>query len=103
MKLYVGNLSYQTTDEQLRREFEAHGRVNQVEVIIDRVTGRAKGFAFIEMPDSTEANAAIKALNGLELGGRAIAVNEARPREERGGGGGGRGGYGGGGGGGRRY
>ena len=88
MKLYVGNLSYRTTEDDLRREFEKHGNVSQVDIITDRESGRSKGFAFVEMPDSNEANDAIKALNGAELGDRTLAVNEARPREERGGGGG---------------
>ncbi len=90
MKLYVGNLSYRTTEDELRQAFGQHGDVGQVDIITDRETGRSKGFAFVEMPNNDEANDAIKALNGIELGERTIAVNEARPREERGGGGGGR-------------
>jgi len=85
----------------LRGEFEAHGQVEEVSMIQDRDTGRPKGFAFVEMPTGDEAQAAISALNGKELGGRALTVNEARPRQERSGGGGGGGGFGGGGGGGR--
>ncbi len=102
MKIYVGNLSYRTTDADLRHEFEKHGNVSQVDIIADRETGRSKGFAFVEMPNSDEANDAIKALNGFELGDRTLAVNEARPREERSGGGGGGGRRYGGGGGGNR-
>jgi RNA recognition motif-containing protein len=104
--LFVGNLSYQTTDSDLEAAFSAYGAVDKASVIRDRETGQSRGFGFVEMPNSSEATAAINALNGRELNGRAMNVNEARPREERGGGGGGnRGGYGnrgGGGGGGRR-
>ena len=88
MKLYVGNLSYQTKEDDLRREFGKYGNVSQVDIITDRETGRSKGFAFVEMPDRNEANDAMKALEGFELGDRTLTVNEARPREERGGGGG---------------
>jgi RNA recognition motif-containing protein len=110
-KLYVGNLGYSVTDGDLAKMFEAHGTVESAQVIIDRDTGRSKGFGFVEMKTDQEAQAAIAALNGQDAGGRALTVNEARPRTEggRGGGGGGRGGYGGGrsggggGGGGRRY
>jgi cold-inducible RNA-binding protein len=112
-KLYVGNLSYDTSESDLRKLFEQHGTVESAQIIMDRETGRSKGFAFVEMSSDQEAQAAINALNGRESGGRALTVNEARPREDRGGGGrsgggrpgGGRGGggYGGGGGGGRRY
>ncbi len=112
MNLYVGNLSYQATDEDIRLAFEAHGEVNSVKVIKDKYTGEPRGFGFVEMPNDEQANAAIKALSGQDLKGRAIVVNEARPQEDRrggggGGGGGGRGGRGGrdsrgGGGGGRR-
>ena len=103
MKLYVGNLSYQTTEADLRQTFGQYGTVNSVDVIIDRDTGRSKGFAFIEMSDRNEANDAIQALNGTTLGDRTLAVNEAKPREERPGGGGGGGrSFGGGGGGGHR-
>jgi RNA recognition motif-containing protein len=107
-KLYVGNLSYGTTDSDLEAMFGAHGTVQSAQVIMDRDTGRSKGFAFVEMGSDQEAQAAIKAMNGKEVDGRALTVNEARPKEDRGGGG--RGGYGGGGGGrggygggGRRY
>src|SRR5437667_3679022 len=100
-KLYVGNLSYNTTGSDLEQLFAAHGTVSSAEVIADRDTGRSKGFGFVEMGSDAEAQAAIAALNGKEHGGRAMTVNEAKPREERprgggGGGGGGRGGYGGG-------
>jgi RNA recognition motif-containing protein len=100
-KLYVGNLSYDTTDSDLRRLFEEFGSVESAQVIMDRDTGRSKGFGFVEMGRDQEAQAAINALNGREVEGRSLTVNEARPREDRGGrsGGGGRGGYGGG----RRY
>ena len=93
-KLYVGNLSYDTSDSDLQRLFEEFGTVESAQVISDRETGRSKGFGFVEMGSDQEAQAAISALNGKEVGGRALTVNEARPREERGGGG--RGGYGGG-------
>jgi RNA recognition motif-containing protein len=104
-KLYVGNLGYSVTDADLTQMFEAHGTVKSAQVIMDRDTGRSKGFGFVEMQSDQEAQAAINALNGKENAGRALTVNEARPREERGGGGGRRGGGGGGygGGGGRRY
>lgn len=101
-KLYVGNLPYDTSDSKLQEMFEEYGAVQSAQVIMDRETGRSKGFGFVEMGSDDEARAAINALNGTEVGGRALTVNEARPREERGGGGGrgggGRGGYGGGGG-----
>ena len=105
MNIYVGNLAYQVTDADLKTAFEAHGEVDSARVIMDRDSGRSKGFGFVEMSDSTQANAAIEALNGTELNGRALTVNEARPREDRGGGrggGGGGGGFRGGGGGGFR-
>lgn len=98
-KLYVGNLSYGVTDGTLEQMFAAHGSVRSAQVIIDRDTGRSKGFGFVEMGTDQEAQAAIAALNGKEVEGRTLTVNEARPKES-GGGGGGRGGYGGGGGGG---
>jgi uncharacterized membrane protein YgcG len=103
MKLYVGNLSFSTTEETLQAEFGAHGQVEEVAVITDRDTGRPRGFAFVSMNNDNEARAAIEALNGAELDGRTITVNEARPKSNSGGGGGGggRGGYRGGGGGGR--
>jgi RNA recognition motif-containing protein len=95
-KLYVGNLSYGTTDSDLRSLFEEFGSVESAQVIIDRDSGRSKGFGFVEMDNDQEAQAAINALNGKDVDGRAITVNEARPREDRGGrSGGGRGGYGG--------
>jgi RNA recognition motif-containing protein len=104
-KLYCGNLSYNTSSSDLDQLFSEFGRVQSAEVIMDRDTGRSKGFGFVEMSTDAEAAAAIEGLNLKEHDGRALAVNEARPREERrggGGGGGGRGGrgYGGGGGGG---
>ena len=100
-KLYVGNLSYGKTDSDLRTMFEEFGSVQSAQVIMDRESGRSKGFGFVEMGSDQEAQAAINALNGKDMDGRALTVNEARPREDRGGrsGGGGRGGYGGG----RRY
>ncbi len=102
-KLYVGNLSYGTTDSDLQGMFEEFGSVQSAQVIMDRESGRSKGFGFVEMRSDQEAQAAINALNGKEVDGRALTVNEAKPREDRGGGrsggGGGRGGYGGG----RRY
>lgn len=99
-KLYVGNLGYSTTEADLEQLFGESGTVQSAQVIMDRDTNRSKGFAFVEMSSDEEANAAIKALNGKEHGGRQLTVNEAKPRETRpgGGGGGGRGGYGGGGG-----
>ena len=104
-KLYVGNLSYGVTSSDLEQLFSAHGSVQSAEVIADRDTGRSKGFGFVQMGSDEEAAAAIAALHGQEHEGRALTVNEAKPREDRprggGGGGGGRGGYGGGGGGGR--
>jgi RNA recognition motif-containing protein len=110
-KLYVGNLAYSVRDESLQAAFAQFGTVTSAKVMMDRETGRSKGFGFVEMSSSAEAQAAINAMNGQQLEGRAIVVNEARPREERpggfgggggGGGGGGRGPYGGGGGGGSR-
>ena len=86
-KLYVGNLTYAMTDGDLQRLFEAHGAVRSAQVIMDRDTGRSKGFGFVEMESNDEADAAIKALNCQELNGRPLTVNEARPREERTGGG----------------
>ena len=98
--IYVGNLSYEATEDDLRQAFEAHGEVSSVAIIKDKMTGRSRGFGFVEMPDKNQANAAIQALNLQEVRGRAITVNEARPKTEggpRGGGGGGPGGFGGGG------
>ncbi|HSV86496.1 MAG TPA: RNA-binding protein [Levilinea sp.] len=104
MNIYVGNLSYQTTEDDIRQAFAAHGEVTSASIIKDKFSGESRGFAFVEMPNSAEARQAIQVMNGADLGGRALKVNEARPREEgggrRGGGGGGGGGYGGGGGGG---
>jgi RNA recognition motif-containing protein len=100
-RLYVGNLGYDISDTELEQLFAAFGTVRSAQVIADRDTGRSKGFGFVEMGNDQEAAAAITGLNGKEVAGRALTVNEARPREERGGGGGGgggRGGYGGGGG-----
>jgi len=91
MNIYVGNLSYDCTESDLRTAFSAYGEVNDVRLITDRDTGRSKGFGFVEMPDAGEATAAINGLNGKDFMGRAAKVNEARPREERpsrGGGGG---------------
>ena len=103
-KLYVGNLSYDVTSSDLEQMFAAHGSVQSAEVIQDRDTGRSKGFGFVQMGTDEEAQAAIAAMSGQEHDGRALTVNEAKPREDRGGGGGGgRGGYGGGGGGGGGY
>src|SRR6476660_6016262 len=100
-KLYVGNLSYNATGSDLQQLFEQHGQVSSAEVINDRDTGQSKGFGFVQMGSDAEAQAAIAALNGQQHDGRALTVNEAKPRENRsGGGGGGRGGDGGGGGGG---
>jgi RNA recognition motif-containing protein len=117
-KLYVGNLAYSVRDEELQQAFSAFGTVISAKVMMDRETGRSKGFGFVEMGSDAEAQAAINGMNGQSLSGRAVVVNEARPREERpggfrspyggggggggGAGGGGRGGYGGGGGGGGR-
>lgn len=95
-KLYVGNLSYEVDSSALESLFTAHGTVQSAEIISDRETGRSKGFGFVEMGSDEEAQAAISAMNGQEHGGRALTVNEAKPRENRSGGGGGRGGYGGG-------
>ena len=89
MKLYVGNLSYNTTEDTVRAEFGAHGETREVVLISDRETGRPKGFGFVTMGSDDEGKAAIAALDGAELDGRSIKVNEARPRENRGGGGGG--------------
>ena len=103
-KLYVGNLSYDMCDTDLYDAFGKYGTVNSAQIVMDRDTGRSKGFGFVEMGSDQEAQAAIAALSGKEVDGRQLTVNEAKPREDRGGGGG-RGGSGGGygGGGGRRY
>jgi RNA recognition motif-containing protein len=97
-KLYVGNLSYTVDSSELEQLFAQHGQVVSAQIINDRDTGRSKGFGFVEMATDQEATTAVAALNGQQHNGRALTVNEARPREERAGGGGGRGGYGGGGG-----
>jgi RNA recognition motif-containing protein len=103
MKLYVGNLSFSTTEQRLRELFEAHGEVSSASLVMDRETGRPRGFGFVEFTNDEHARAAITALHGQSVDGRDLTVNEARPREEgsRGGGRGGFGGGGGGGGGGR--
>ena len=94
-KLYVGNLSYSVTSSDLEQMFSAHGTVQSAEIIADRDTGRSKGFGFVQMSSDAEAQTAIAALNGQDCGGRALTVNEAKPRENRGGGfGGGRSGGG---------
>jgi RNA recognition motif-containing protein len=102
MKLYVGNLSFQTSSEDLQELFAQAGTVESASVVEDRETGRSRGFGFVEMASDEEGKAAIEKFNGQEVNGRSLNVNEARPREDRGGrgggGGGGRGGYGGGGG-----
>ena len=96
MNIYVGNLSYSLEDHELREAFEQYGEVSSSTILTDRDTGRSRGFGFVEMPNDEEAKAAIAGLDGYELAGRNLRVNEARPREERGnrGGGGRRGGYG---------
>jgi RNA recognition motif-containing protein len=96
MKLYVGNLPYQTGESELETMFATYGQVESAKIIMDRDSGRSKGFGFVEMASRSEGEQAIAELNGSDIGGRQIKVNEARPRENRGGGG--RGGYGGGGG-----
>jgi len=105
--IFVGNLAFSTTEDELRQLFEAYGAVERVSIMNDRETGRSRGFGFVEMTNANEADAAINAMNGSTVGGRALNVNEARPRPERtggggfgarkpsGGGGAGRGGYGG--------
>jgi RNA recognition motif-containing protein len=97
--IYVGNLSFDSSEDQVRSLFEAYGAVDKVSIITDRDTGQPRGFAFVEMTDDDAANKAIEALNGTNLGGRNLNINEARPKADRprSGGGGGRGGYGGGG------
>lgn len=107
MNIYVGNLSHDVTNEDLQQAFEAYGEVTSATVIKDKYTGDSRGFGFVEMPNKTDAQTAIDTLNGKDLKGRTLNVNEARPRTDsrrggRGGGGGGRGGFGGGGGFGRR-
>jgi len=83
VNIFVGNLAFSATDDSLRQLFESHGVVDKVNIITDRDTGRSKGFGFVEMPDSAAAKAAIQGLNGKELDGRALTVNEAKPREPR--------------------
>ena len=98
MNIYVGNISYQASDDDLLEVFEAIGSVDSASIIFDRYSGRSKGFGFVEMPNDEEATRAIEELDGKELAGRPLKVNQARPREDRprgGGGGGGGGGYGG--------
>lgn len=92
MNIYVGNLSYSVTEEELQKAFEAFGEVTSVNIITDNYSGRSKGFGFVEMPGKEEAEAAISGINGKEMAGRTLNVNEARPRADkgRGGGGGGR-------------
>ena len=90
MKLYVGNLAFQTTSEELQTMFAQAGTVESVSLIEDRETGRSRGFGFVEMSSKEEGAAAIQQFNGKDMGGRALNVNEAKPREDRGGGGGGR-------------
>ena len=94
MNIYVGNLPFSISEDGLRQVFEAHGEVSSAKIITDRLSGKSRGFGFVEMPNNDQAQAAVDALNGSDLDGRALTVSEARPRE----GGGGRGGYGGGGG-----
>ena len=101
MNIYVGNLPFETTEDSLQVTFTEYGEVTTARVITDKFTGRSRGFGFVEMPDNSQAEAAIQALNGKEMDGRPLTVNEARPREDRGNGGGRSGGGGGGGGGGR--
>src|SRR5689334_25093651 len=103
MNIYVGNLSYEATQDDLRQAFEAHGEVSSVSIIMDKMTGRSRGFGFVEMPDQGAGQAAISALNLQEIRGRAMTVNEARPKTEGSNRGGGRGSYGGGGGRGRSW
>src|ERR1700693_4654610 len=102
--LYVGNLPHSTTESELRTVFEAHGAVEKISIVTDRETGRSRGFAFVEMTNAGEADKAVAALNGKELGGRALKINEAKPKTDspRGGSGGGGKRFGGGGGGGSR-
>jgi RNA recognition motif-containing protein len=94
MKIYVGNLSFQSTEDTIRELFTPHGEIQEVSIVTDRETGRSRGFAFVTMPQDAQAQAAITALSGKEVEGRALTVNEARPRATSGGGGGGYGGGG---------
>jgi RNA recognition motif-containing protein len=91
-KIFVGNFTFNTTEADIRQLFAPFGAIDSVTVVTDRDTGRSRGFGFVEMPNNSEADAAIAALNGKDTGGRTLTVNEARPKTERGGGGGGRGG-----------
>jgi cold-inducible RNA-binding protein len=104
--IFVGNLDFNTSEEELRQMFEAYGQVDRVSIMTDRDTGRSRGFGFVEMTNTEDGEKAIAALNGTQLGGRTLNINEARPKVDRGGGGGGgrdRGGRGGGGGGRNRW
>lgn len=106
--IFVGNLDFNTSEEELRQAFEGYGQVDRVSIMTDRETGRSRGFGFVEMTNAEDGEKAIAALNGQQLGGRTLNVNEARPKAERSGGGGGgggrdRGGRGGGGGGRNRW
>lgn len=83
MNIYVGNLSYSMSEDELREAFAAHGEVSSVKILSDRETGRSRGFGFVEMPNASEGEKAIAQLNGKDVGGRALRVNEARPRERR--------------------
>ena len=83
MNIYVGNLSYGMSEDELRTAFSAYGEVSSVKILMDRETGRSRGFGFVEMPNDGEAESAIAQLNGKDLGGRALRINEARPREQR--------------------
>jgi cold-inducible RNA-binding protein len=96
VNIYVGNLSYEATQDDLRQAFEAHGEVSSVSIIMDKMTGRSRGFGFVEMPDNGQGQTAISALNLQEVRGRAMTVNEAKPKTDGGSRGGGRGGFGGG-------
>jgi RNA recognition motif-containing protein len=96
MDIYVGNLPYSATDQDLQTLFSQYGKVTSARVVMDRETGRAKGFGFVEMPERAEAEKAIQATNGVDLNGRALRVNESQPKPRTGGGGGGGGGFGGG-------
>ena len=102
--IFVGNLPYEASEDEVRQLFEQHGKVTRVHLVSDRDTGRPKGFGFVDMPNDDEGTAAVAALDGEKLNGRPLRVNEAQPRKPRAGGGGGGGGHrGGGGGGGRRW
>jgi RNA recognition motif-containing protein len=83
MNIYVGNLSYGMSEDELRQAFAAHGEVSSAKILMDRETGRSRGFGFVEMPNQSEAEAAIAQLNGKDVGGRPLRINEARPREKR--------------------